>query len=56
MLLSEFKQVYSNLITEFLEEYPGRRVIWRKYFTKYFTKAFLDYCLQQKNIKMLIYK
>lgn len=48
MNLNEFKQKYSNLIIEYLEEYPGRKPTRRNSFSKGFT----DWLLQQRNIKI----
>lgn len=47
MNINEFKQKYSYLIAEYLEEYPNRFTFWKNNFTS----GFLDY-LQQRNIKI----
>ncbi|KKN46934.1 hypothetical protein LCGC14_0668000 [marine sediment metagenome] len=47
MLLSEFKQKYSNLIIEYEEENPDKHAIWHNDFTK----SFISW-LQKKNIKI----
>lgn len=47
MLLSEFKQKYSNLIIEYNEENPDRHAIWHNEFTK----PFLSW-LQKRDIKI----
>lgn len=50
MNINEFKYKYSEVVSEFLEENPGKRAFWGKTCTK----RLLDF-LQQKNIK-IIYK
>jgi len=50
MNINEFQSKYSDLISEFEEENLNRLVIWRKYFTR----TFLDWLLQQKNIKITV--
>jgi len=42
MNINEFKQKYSNLIAEYLEEYPGKRPTKKNSFTKDFS----DWLLQ----------